>query len=350
MLLQLFKQVLRRIRIQRCTDENGIIRRKIRSVVQGIHGAAGRLHADEAVAAGDALGKAGEILADHLGRQPEHVFLAEKGFGAFGKVCGNAGIVLKNGRTGVVARFRSAAETARNCGGSLPETLLELLALRIGVGAHAAEHFDLIGDDVFCRAAVDGTDGDHRRQHGVTLTARDVLHSADYRSRRHDGIVGGVGCGAVTALADDADGEAILRRHDGAGGDGDLAEGDAGLHMSADDGIGRKTGKEACIKHGLCAHDGLFRRLENKQDIACKGILCGVEHHRCAKQDGDMHIVAAGVHHAGVFGADRIIGALRHGQRIDIRTDGNGFAGLCTADQADNTRFKPGGKGFDPKA
>ena len=120
--------------------------------------------------------------------------------------------------------------------------------------------------------------------------------------------------------------------------------------MSADDGIGRKTGKEACIKHGLCAHDGLFRRLENKQDIACKGILCGVEHHRCAKQDGDMHIVAAGVHHAGVFGADRIIGALRHGQRIDIRTDGNGFAGLCTADQADNTRFKPGGKGFDPKA
>ena len=84
----------------------------------------------------------------------------------------------------------------------------------------------------------------------------------------------------------------------------------------------------AFLHQGFFLHVGgpavgnfLFRRLEQEPDGHRQLVLHGCQHLRSPQQDGDMGIMAAGMHGSRVLGFVRRIPQFRNGQGIDVRPD-----------------------------
>ena len=75
---------------------------------------------------------------------------------------------------------------------------------------------------------------------------------------------------------------------------------------------GEKSIRGIFLKH-TCSQDFqsaltlLFRRLEEKQNISRQGISLPAQGHSSPQTGSGMEIMAAGVHHPAVFGADLMI-------------------------------------------
>ena len=175
----------------------------------------------------------------------------------------------------------------------------------------------MAGDDVSRGASVDLADGHDGGFVGADLARDDGLQRVDDLGGGHDGVGAALGHGAVAGRTLDVDAEPVGVGHARPGLDRDLAGVDLAPDVHGEgavDALG-DTGAD----HHLGALAVLLGGLEDHADLAVDVVghvahdLQGAEHH------GDMAVVAACVHEALVGGCVLDLGALGHGQRVDIR-------------------------------
>ena len=169
----------------------------------------------------------------------------------------------------------------------------------VGEGARGELELDLVGDDVALRAAMDGADGDDGGVLRVFLAADDGLQLGDEQGRQDDGVLALLGLGAVRADAADGDvhrSDAGLGRADG---QPDLAGRQGVGVVQADDHVGPAEALVEVIgEHGPGPVHRLLRRLADEDQGPMPSRTIGGERAGDTDEDGRVHIVAAGVHHA----------------------------------------------------
>ena len=121
----------------------------------------------------------------------------------------------------------------------------------------------------------------------------------------------------VAALAFDLDSDAVGRRHQRAGAECKLANGQAGIIVHAVDFLDGETVHQAVLDHLAAAATALLRGLKDDHrgagEVARLGeIFCS------AKQHGGVAVMAARVHLAGNCGLVGKIVGLLDGQRIHV--------------------------------
>ncbi len=111
--------------------------------------------------------------------------------------------------------------------------------------------------------------------------------------------------------------------------------------MQADDAVHVGVAHHASLDHRIGAAHLLLSMLEGKLDPPSKLIAAGRQHLGQRESDGDMGIVAAGVHYARRLRAILDVVLFSHGQRVDIGSDQQRRpvlrAGSRAGEQADDT-------------
>ena len=137
--------------------------------------------------------------------------------------------------------------------------------------------------------------------------------------------------GTVAALAVDADADAV-----GAGQDGSVPHADGACVQLCRDmqrchGVDLVKVDLRVVQKQLGALQDLFCRLDEEIDGAGELIFHLAQDLGSTHIDGAVHIVAAGVHHAGHLAAGRHVLILLNRQRVDIAAehDRGAVAGLC---------------------
>jgi hypothetical protein len=104
------------------------------------------------------------------------------------------------------------------------------------------------------------------------------------------------------------------------------------------------------LDHGFGAAEDFLGRLEQQADAACH---VGRKAFQCrgnAQQGGGVHVVAAGMHDAGVFTCEGEARPLFDRQRIHVTADGEYRAGPTALDGADHAGAANAGLAGDPEA
>ena len=89
----------------------------------------------------------------------------------------------------------------------------------------------------------------------------------------------------------------------------------------------------------------LFGGLEDELDTAGKLAAQIAEHTRGAEQSGGVHIMAAGMTDAFVFGREGQSGGFHNRQGIEVRAQGDAFAGSLSLDDGDHSVAADSGAG-----
>jgi hypothetical protein len=171
-----------------------------------------------------------------------------------------------------------------------------------------------VGDDVGRRSRMDARHSEHcgdRRIHPPRdngLECADERPSADHRVGRF------VRTGSVCTSPDEHDLEVVGRRSERTGLRDDLADIPSPIDMRAED-RGHAIERPR-RQHGRRPFAGLLRRLEHDQYIPFRPSLG--EQMRGTDRPCRVHIVAAGVHHAGIERGELEAGRLVNRKRIDV--------------------------------
>ncbi|MNI26820.1 hypothetical protein D3C73_805370 [compost metagenome] len=205
-------------------------------------------------------------------------------------------------------------------------------------GAHGAAQFRVVGHHVVGAARVDLGNAEHRGIQRIAVARDDGLQRLRQLHRRHDGVDAQVGHARVGALAFDDDRKFVAGRHDGAGGQAELAGLHAGPVVHAEHGFHRKALEQAVVDHALGAAAAFFSRLEDHiyraRVIAMLGQVL-----RRGQQHGGVAVVAAGVHLAFVLAGVREAVDLLHGQRVHVGAQAHrAVTGQLAANDADHAR------------
>lgn len=202
---------------------------------------------------------------------------------------------------------------------------------RAGV-AEAAQHRHhpgLAGGDVHRVAAGHGAHRQHGGVHGVDAAGHHRLQRGDEIPRAGNGVVGGVGCGAMAALAVYGDVEQIHRT-----GEVPLIELHpahrvilGGADMLAEDGVHMGVLHDARRHQRPCAAGhGILAGLEDELHRTRKGVPHMAQGLGRAQQHGGVQVVAAGVHDALRLAGKGHAGLLVDRQRVDV---GRGAPRTC---------------------
>ena len=153
------------------------------------------------------------------------------------------------------------------------------------------------GDDISARARMKAADGDDGRVHGRGQARRNRLQRLNERAGADDCVDAFFRHRAVTSAAGDREGEHIAARGDAAGGDVHRAGFKWTPDVNAEEGVDvvDQTGFEHLLRAELAFLGGL------KDELDRAGEIDGVENFRRAQQSGDVRVVTAGVHHAGIL-------------------------------------------------
>ena len=186
-------------------------------------------------------------------------------------------------------------------------------------------------------AAIERADGDDaciiRRQ-----LARDQrLQRRDDAGGGDDGVLGILRIGAVAADAGDLDVDAVDIRHHIARADTECARGERRIVVQADDMVGlREAREQAVLDHAERTEPDLFGGLGDHHQRAFPAGLVGDKIARGSDPDGHVDVVAARMHHAGLFPAPCRVarfrcvgqpGLLDERQRIHVGADHQRGAG-----------------------
>ena len=201
-----------------------------------------------------------------------------------------------------------------------------------------------VRDDVDGGAAGNGADGENGGSERVNVAGDDLLEQCDELAERKNGVVAVLGLGAVRGLAVNIEAVHVKAAGDDAALDGEGGVSDIGrLNVHGDDGVHMGVFHAAVPDHRLCAAGGVvgvggfLGRLENELYAALELISVLAQQACGGEQRGDVQVMAAGVHDAGVFGAELKAGFLDNGQSVGIGADGETFAlAELTLDKADN--------------
>ena len=93
------------------------------------------------------------------------------------------------------------------------------------------------------------------------------------------------------------------------------------------------------------ARRNFFRRLKQKLHSSWNALAETGQHLRGAHENGDMHVVTAGVHHSRLLSVvrrahrrlERHVDHLRHRQRIHLGAQGDRWSGLSSLEDPDDT-------------
>jgi len=103
--------------------------------------------------------------------------------------------------------------------------------------------------------------------------------------------------------------------------------------MQTEDAADARCFEDAIGDAGLRAAFSFFGGLEDESDRATERMLPLGEELRDAKRDGDVDVVAAGVHDAGDLRCEGEAGGLRHGEGVDIGAPEEGWAAALAFDE-----------------
>ena len=193
-------------------------------------------------------------------------------------------------------------------------------------------------------------DADHRRISGIHPARNDRLERTDERSGADDRVGGLVRPGGVRTAAQERDLEAVGRGRERPLLGHDFAYGEAPVDVGAKD--GRHAVELSRLEHGLRPAAGLLGRLQHDQHVARGGTRR--EEMGGAHRPGRVHVVPAGVHHAGVLGGEREARLLGDRQRVDVAAHRDrGAARVAAADPRHDARagdaLEPNRPGLDPR-
>ena len=219
------------------------------------------------------------------------------------------------------------------------------LAHALVEGAHVELDDGFVRDHVFLGAGLQRTDRDHggfRRRH---FARHDRLQPQHDRRGHHHRIDAGLRHRTVRTTPEQADLQAVGRGRDRAGASAQHA-GRSDHHMLAEDDVRfRKTLEQAVVDHRLRTRRGFFRGLEHHHQGAVPGIARVRHQGAGAREPGDVHVVAAGVHyrHGPAFGiVRRDLAGIRHPggfldrQRVHVGAQHHGRT-IAVAQQPDDT-------------
>ena len=145
------------------------------------------------------------------------------------------------------------------------------------------------------------TDGDDTGLRRRKISGDDRLQCRDDLAGCQDRIDAAVGVRAVAGDAFHGDVHVAGGGVHLAGAQLDIAAGDARFDMECDDRIHRRILHAAGLDHIFRAAFRLFVGLEQQLNVSAEGFGHALQHHRGAQQHGRMHVVTAGVHHAGIL-------------------------------------------------
>ena len=81
------------------------------------------------------------------------------------------------------------------------------------------------------------------------------------------------------------------------------------MDVQTQNGVDRRILHAARVDHMLCAAVLFFTGLEEELHSTAEAVLQLIQYHGAAQQHGGMHIVTAGVHHAGgLAGIGNVVG------------------------------------------
>ena len=127
----------------------------------------------------------------------------------------------------------------------------------------------------------------------------------------------------MSAPSAEREAEFVVGGHVFSGAESEGAHGKIGLHVLPDDGLHPIAAERILGQHERRpARVALLARLEKPEQRALEIPLAQVAQH--AVEHGGVQVVAAGVHHARVFGAPRQSRALLDGQRVDVGAQDDG--------------------------
>ena len=198
--------------------------------------------------------------------------------------------------------------------------------------AHDAGDHGLVRDDISRRAGAEGADGDDAALARKPLREADqLLHENGAGFQRIDALFA---LGAVGGAAEETDLERVGRGIELAVADADRAGGKIRRDVVAEDGLDALHA--AGGDHALGAALPFLVRLENKANRAAEIVAVAAEQHRRAEGGGDVHVVAAGVHDAGIFGREGRERRLLHGQGVHVRAQGDRRPGEASVERGDD--------------
>ena len=190
-------------------------------------------------------------------------------------------------------------------------------------------------DDVIGVAGGDFGDRQHRLFRGGDVTGDDGLQGGGELAGDQHRVDTAFRAGAVGAFAVDGDVEERAAGQRRAGGDGELADRQAGPIMHAVNPVARETFEQAIFQHGQRAAGAFLTGLEDEVDRAVKIAVLG-EVFGGAEQHGGVAVMAAGMHAAGDLAAMRQVGFFVHRQAVHIGAQADGGGAGAFAQHADH--------------
>ena len=293
--------------------------------------------AEIAVAARPALHEIAHVLGPHLRNGANAgVFLAHQldhgGIGqpAHAVFIDHAGIALHD------VHLRPAAHGSGDALRRLAHQRAQLLPQLWAEGAEDAAQAGCLRDDIAAGARMEAAHGDHGGFRGAHPAGDQALQGADDLAADEHRVDAQGGGGPVGAPAVNGDGKGIGGRIFLPELQAELACGVVHGAVSAKDRIHMGLLQTALRHHPLGSAVIFLVGLEQKLDIAPQRPPCLLQQPCRAQQRRRVGIVAAGVHHAGIFRGKGQARLLLQGQGVHIRPQGDGPAGRAAADQANN--------------
>ena len=248
-----------------------------------------------------------EILATHRGVLDDaHAIFAERGAGDGEEVLDQRRIVVGDGVALFVVDLCGAAHGRRGPVDDLDEALAGCHSRLGAERADRAGEPDGLGDDVVGRPGVKLRHRDHDRIQGIDAPRGDRLHGGDDVGGGEDRIASEVRVCGVGLSASHDDLEIVGGGEQGSRARGDVAQGQVGPSVQAEDPRHRRADATASLaqQHTLVAHHlspptTLLGRLEDERHRVGP-IRHAAERPRGADEDGRVPVVPAGVHDAGV--------------------------------------------------
>ncbi|MCY1521686.1 hypothetical protein D9M68_565110 [compost metagenome] len=307
-----------------------------------------RAVADPHIAARQFLQHEGEVFRAHgrldlvidvgVADDVAHHVGAERGF--FGMVDGGRVVTLER-------EFHFAVHGGAGMPRDLSHTAFDQVQHFQRERAHGAAQFGVVGHDVVGAARVDLGDAEHGRVQRIAVARDDGLQGLGQLHGRHDRVDAQIGHASVRALALHDDGEFVAGRHDGAGGQAELAGLHAGPVVHAEHRFHGEAREQAVVDHALGAAAAFLGGLED--DIDRAGVVAVLRQvARRSQQHGGVAVMATGVHLAVVLAGMRERVDLLHGQRVHVGAQAHGAVSrLVAADDPDDARAAQPAMDFD---
>ena len=201
----------------------------------------------------------------------------------------------------------------------------------------------MVGDDVVAGAAVDGGDGEDGGNEGVTVFGEEGLIVLDEVGGGEDGVAAAVGHGGVCAFSLDGDDEVVGRGKEGTRAYADVADGEVGVDVLAEDGTGNGWFEEFREEESGTSGTAFFAGLEDEFYGAGEGRFTGFEEEGGGEEDGEMYVMATSVHESRVEGGEWKTGFFVDFEGIHVSTSGD--AGVVACADAGDEACADGGVG-----